>query len=66
VGSEPVSVSEFEGVVVGVDIEGEARGFARGMLDMTRSWERGRKPFGRGGLVEEGGDGCCVMVSEEH
>ena len=68
-GSEPVSVSEFEGVVVeavGVYMDGEARGFARGMLDMTLSWERGRKPFGKGELVGDEGEVCCVMVSEEH
>lgn len=69
VGSEPVSVSEFEGelaAVVGVDSAVEGRGFARGMLDTTLSWDSGRKPLDKSELVEDGGGGCCVMVSEEH
>ena len=49
-----------------MDVEGEARGFARGMDDITLPWERGWRPFGKGELSEDGGKACCVMVSEEH
>jgi hypothetical protein len=36
------------------------------MLDITLSWERGRKPFGKGEVLVAGGGGCLVMASEEH